>query len=85
MSNTKVHIYVFEGCPYCINALSLLEEKGITFEKTVVNRGDSKTREELKARSGMNTFPQIFHNDKIIGGFSELSALNKEKGLEHLK
>lgn len=82
---STVQIYVFEGCPYCRSALALLEERDIRFEKTVVERSDTAKREELAERSGMRTFPQIFHGEELIGGFSELSALDKERGLDHLR
>jgi glutaredoxin 3 len=82
---STIEIYVFEGCPYCEDALALLEERDMAFEKIVVDRSDTAKREELAERSGMRTFPQIFHGEDLIGGFSELSALDKERGLNHLR
>lgn len=37
---------------------------------------------ELKERTGWRTFPQIFIDDKLIGGFTELAALDAEGGLK---
>lgn len=60
-------------CPYCDQAKALLKQKGIEFEERKI--GDGYTREELlEAVPGARTVPQIFLNDKLIGGFTELKA-----------
>ena len=58
-------------CPYCDQAKALLKQKGIAFEERKI--GDGYTREELlEAVPGARTVPQIFLDDKLIGGFTEL-------------
>ena len=58
-------------CPYCDQAKALLQQKGIQFEEKKI--GDGYTREELlEAVPGARTVPQIFIDDKLIGGFTEL-------------
>ena len=65
-------VYSKEICPYCDMAKNLLKSKGIQFEEKVV--GVNFTREELlEAVPNAKTVPQIWWNDKHIGGFSELA------------
>ncbi len=82
---SQVTIYTTEHCGYCEAAKSLLKSKGIAFSETKVARDDGAKRVELLAKSGMKTFPQIFHNDKLIGGFTELAELDRAQGLDSLK
>ena len=58
-------------CPYCDQAKALLTQKGIPFEERKI--GDGYTREELlEAVPNARTVPQIFIDEKLIGGFAEL-------------
>ena len=58
-------------CPYCDQAKALLTQKGITFEERKI--GDGYTREDLlQAVPTARTVPQIFIDDVLIGGFTEL-------------
>jgi glutaredoxin 3 len=59
-------------CPYCDQAKALLTQKGIQFEEKKI--GDGYTKEELlEAVPTARTVPQIFLDDKLIGGFNELN------------
>jgi glutaredoxin 3 len=69
----KATIWSKYHCPYCDQAKALLQQKGIQFEEKKI--GDGYTREELlEAVPGARTVPQIFLDDKLIGGFTELRA-----------
>jgi glutaredoxin len=58
-------------CPYCDQAKALLKQKGIAFEEKKI--GDGYSREELlEAVPTARTVPQIFIDDQLIGGFTEL-------------
>jgi glutaredoxin 3 len=60
-------------CPYCDQAKALLSQKGIPFEEKKI--GDGYTKEELlEAVPNARTVPQIFLDDQLIGGFTELKA-----------
>lgn len=62
------------NCPYCDQAKALLKQKGISFEERKI--GDGYTREDLlEAVPGARTVPQIFLDDNLIGGFTELKKL----------
>jgi len=67
----KATVWSKYHCPYCDQAKALLKSKGIEFEEKKI--GDGYTREELlEAVPGARTVPQIFIDDKLIGGFTEL-------------
>ena len=58
-------------CPYCDQAKALLKQRGIPFEEKKI--GDGFTKEDLlEAVPTARTVPQIFLDDKLIGGFTEL-------------
>ena len=58
-------------CPYCDQAKALLTQKGITFEERKI--GSGYTREDLlEAVPTARTVPQIFIDEQLIGGFTEL-------------
>jgi glutaredoxin 3 len=58
-------------CPYCDQAKNLLQARGIPFEEKKIGDGYSK-EELLEAVPNARTVPQIFIDDQLIGGFSEL-------------
>jgi glutaredoxin 3 len=59
------------NCPYCDQAKALLQSKNIPFEERKI--GDGYTKEELlEAVPNARSVPQIFLNNKLIGGFTEL-------------
>jgi len=62
-----------DHCPYCVQAKALLEQKGVEFEERKI--GDGWTKEQLlEAVPNARTVPQIFLNDELVGGFTELRA-----------
>jgi len=77
-------MYSSQVCPYCKMAEKLLATKGITeIEKVLIDLDPSK-REEMMLRTGRRTVPQIFIGDVHVGGFDDLSALDKVGGLDKL-
>lgn len=67
----KAIVWSKYNCPYCDQAKALLKQKGIAFEERKI--GDGWTKEELmEAVPTARTVPQIFLDDKLIGGFTEL-------------
>ena len=67
----KAIIWSKYHCPYCEQAKSLLQSKGIQFEEKKI--GDGYTKEELlEAVPNARTVPQIFIDGTLIGGFTEL-------------
>jgi len=63
-------------CPFCDQAKALLTHKGIEFEEKKIGEGYSK-EDLLEAVPTARTVPQIFIDDKLIGGFTELKQFLK--------
>jgi glutaredoxin len=67
----KAIIWSKYNCPYCDQAKALLKLKGIEFEERKI--GDGYTKEDLlEAVPTARTVPQIFLDQELIGGFTEL-------------
>lgn len=72
---TRIQIYSTQQCPYCVRAKTLLQARGLDFTETDV-ANDIEIMQEMIARSGKRTVPQIFIDGDPVGGFDELSRLN---------
>ena len=83
MSRPDVVVYLAGWCPYCQRVRGLLTKKGILFREIDVD-DDPKLREEMIARSGRRTVPQIFIGEKHVGGCDDLFALDGSGGLDRL-
>ena len=80
----KILMYSTGVCPYCIRAEQLLRRKGVAeIEKVRIDLEPTR-RDEMIALTGLRTVPQIFINDKHIGGCDELYALDRAGQLEPL-
>ena len=81
---SKVEIYTWQYCPFCIRAKSLLKKKNINFTEYKID-GDEDARELMIERAnGRRTLPQIFIDNEGIGGCDDLYALENENKLEAL-
>ena len=81
---SKVEIYTWQYCPFCIRAKSLLIKKNIDFIEHKID-GDHEARETMAKRAdGRRTLPQIFINDKSIGGCDALHELESINQLDEL-
>jgi glutaredoxin len=68
---TKAIVWSKDQCLYCDQAKALLKMKGIEFEERNVSR--DWTREQLlEAVPNARTVPQIFLDEELVGGFTEL-------------
>ena len=83
MSQNEVVIYLAGWCPYCQRARSLLSKKGVQVREIDVD-DDPQLREEMIARSGRRTVPQIFIGEKHVGGCDDLMALDERGELDRL-
>jgi glutaredoxin 3 len=84
-NSNEVTVYTTQFCPYCVRAKALLKERGVPFREIQFDMDDDKSWDELIARSGMQTVPQIFHGDRLIGGYNELAQLDGQDRLASLK
>ena len=71
---SSVVLYTKAWCPYCNMAKRLLEQKGQEWQEIDVE-SDVGRRDEMIERSGRRTVPQIFIDERHVGGFDDLSAL----------
>jgi len=78
----KVEIYTKMFCPYCTRAKSLLASKGASFEEYDISLGGPKRAEMLERANGGYTVPQIFIDDRHVGGSDELAALDRAGKLD---
>ena len=67
----KAIVWSKNQCPFCDQAKALLRLKGIEYEERNINNGWDR-EDLLAAVPGARTVPQIFLDDKLIGGFTEL-------------
>lgn len=80
----KVMMYSTAVCPFCLMAERLLKAKGIeNIEKIRVDLEPAR-RQEMMERTGRRTVPQIYVGDRHIGGYDDLSALDRAGGLDPL-
>ncbi len=80
----KVQVYSTAYCPYCIRAKALLRNKGVAFEEIDVSDDFELRLKMVELSGGRRTVPEIFINDKIIGGYDELRALESRGELDAL-
>lgn len=82
---SKVEIYTWRTCPFCIRAKALLDKKGVKYIEYPID-GDEVARERMVQRGsdGKRSVPQIFINDKHIGGCDALYALERQGKLDAL-
>lgn len=80
----NVEIYTWSTCPFCLRAKSLLKQKGVNFTEYCID-GDHAARNAMSDRAqGRSSVPQIFINDRHIGGCDDLYALDAQGKLDAL-
>jgi glutaredoxin 3 len=79
-----IEIYSARYCPYCAAAKALLRRKGAAFTEIDI-AGNWEKRDEMIVRAnGRATVPQIFIDDRHIGGYDDLAALERSGALDGL-
>jgi len=79
----EVVVYLSRSCFYCIRAKRLLEGKGVQYTSIAVDKAPALW-DEMEARSGRYTVPQIFINQRAVGGFSDIAQLDRDGLLDAL-
>lgn len=80
----RVVIYGTAVCPYCMMAERLLKSKGIEDIEKIRIDLDPRQKELMVQKTGRRTVPQIYIGDTHVGGFDDLSALNRTGELDLL-
>jgi glutaredoxin 3 len=83
MGAPQVEMYASDWCGYCRRARALLEKKGVAFTEIDVDMVPG-AREEMVARGGGDTVPQVFIGGQAVGGCDELQALDAAGRLDPL-
>ena len=78
-----VTLYTTPWCGYCARAKALLARKGVAYTEVDVE-ARRELREEMIARSGRRTVPQVFIGERHVGGSDELAALDASGELDRL-
>ena len=78
----KVEIYSKVFCGYCARAKRLFETKGVSFEEYDISMGGPKRAEMLQRANGRSTVPQIFIDDRHVGGCDDLLELDRSGRLD---
>jgi len=72
-----LELYTKDYCPFCTRAKTLLDSLEIPYnEHDITNTPE--LIEELSKKSGFRTVPQIFLDDKALGGYSDIAKLHEE-------
>jgi glutaredoxin 3 len=80
----RVEIYTRDYCGYSTRAKQLLATKGVAFTEYHAGDDPEKRREMIQRSMGGNTYPQIFINDRHVGGSDELHDLDASGQLDPL-
>ncbi|MDP1674551.1 MAG: glutaredoxin 3 [Burkholderiales bacterium] len=80
----KVRMYTTAVCPFCQMAEQLLRSKGVAEIDKVRIDIDPVQREDMMAKTGRRTVPQIYIGETHIGGYDDLSALDRAGKLDPL-
>jgi glutaredoxin 3 len=82
--SAQVLMYSTGVCPYCLMAERLLKAKGVdSIEKIRIDLDPAK-RDEMMQKTNRRTVPQIYIGDTHVGGFDDLSKLDREGKLDPL-
>jgi glutaredoxin 3 len=80
----KITMYSTGVCPFCQMAERLLRSKGVAAIDKIRVDLEPERRAEMMERTGRRTVPQIYIGDRHVGGFDDLSALDRAGQLDEL-
>lgn len=79
-----IEIYTTPFCGFCRAAKRLLDGKGVSYTEFDVSC-DAEGRQAMMERAGGRyTVPQIFIDERHIGGYDDLSAMDRTGRLDPL-
>jgi len=84
MADARVVVYSTPFCGYCSAAKRLLTAKGTDFTEIDVMFEAARRDEMIERSGGRRTVPQVFIDGRHVGGFEDLSALDKTGELDRL-
>ena len=78
----QVEMYSSMFCPFCSRAKHLLTQKGVEFIEIDVDTSPGRRNEMLERANGQHTVPQIFIDNRHVGGSDDLAALERAGKLD---
>ena len=80
----NIIMYTGPMCNFCEAAKRLFSRNNIKFKEIDISTKDGLRDEMIKKSNGRRTVPQIFIDDRHIGGYQELRDLEKQNKLKEL-
>lgn len=80
----NVTMYTTATCPFCMNAERLLQSRGVKDIHKIRVDLHPELRVEMMEKTGRRTVPQIYIDERHVGGFEDLRALDMAGGLQPL-
>lgn len=80
----KIEVYTKAFCPYCTRAKTLLDRKGAHFSEIDVTMDRAGFDAMVARAGGRRTVPQVFIDDRHVGGSDDLAALDAKGELDAL-
>jgi len=84
MAEPRIVVYSQPFCGYCSAAKRLLDDKGAAFTEIDVMAEAGRRAEMVERSGGRRTVPQIFIDGRHVGGYDDLSALDRSGELDRL-
>lgn len=80
----KIEIYTWSTCPFCVRAKKLLDRKGAQYTEYDITGDDAARAKMIERTGGPKSVPQIFIDDKHIGGCDDLHELDYDGKLKDM-
>ena len=80
----NITVYMGPRCNFCDAAKRLLNRNNIPYKEINIAVEEGKREEMISKSNGRRTIPQIFFNEYHVGGYEELSDLEKKGELLNL-
>ena len=74
----KIIMYTTGFCPYCKMAESLLRSRGVQEIEKIRIDLEPAQRVEMMGRTGRRTVPQIYIGERHVGGYDDLTQLDRK-------
>ncbi len=79
-----ITMYTGPMCNFCEAAKRLFSRNNLKYQEIDISLKDGLKDEMIKKANGKRTIPQIFFDDRHVGGYQELRELEKKGELLNL-
>jgi glutaredoxin 3 len=74
-----IEVLSMSNCSWCIRVEGFLNARGLDYEKWQPDLPDLRA---FMIKQGFKTVPQVFHNGKHVGGYTETVAYYEQGGFD---